>query len=57
MRVHFGLGSATKIDSVEIRWPSGKTDTLTSLAPDKFYAVLEGSGVVDRSKIVPTAKK
>jgi hypothetical protein len=57
MRVHFGLGSATKIDSVEIRWPSGKTDTLTNLAPDKFYAVLEGSGVVDRSKIVPTAKK
>ena len=23
MRVHFGLGSATKLDSVQIRWPSG----------------------------------
>jgi hypothetical protein len=38
---------------VEIRWPSGKLETLTNLATDKFYAVLEGSGVVDRAKVVP----
>jgi hypothetical protein len=55
--VHFGLGAATKVDSVEIRWPSGKTETLSNLAADKFYSVLEGSGVVDRAKIVPTGKK
>ena len=31
MRVHFGLGAATKMDSVEIRWPSGLTgDSRTS---------------------------
>jgi len=57
LRVHFGLGSQTKIDSVEIRWPSGNVETLRSLAPDKFYAVLEGSGIVDRAKILPAAKK
>jgi hypothetical protein len=57
LRIHFGLGSATKIDSVEIRWPSGKTETLTDLPADKFYAVLEGSSLVDRAKIVPSAKK
>ena len=57
LRVHFGLGAATKVDSVEIRWPSGKTETLSNLAADKFYSVLEGSGVVDRAKIVPTGKK
>ena len=33
LRVHFGLGSATKIDSVEIHWPSGATETLKDLAP------------------------
>jgi hypothetical protein len=56
LRVHFGLAKATKIDSVEIRWPSGKIENLTNLAADKFYAVLEGSGVVDHSKIMPDKK-
>jgi hypothetical protein len=53
LRVHFGLANSTKIDSVEIRWPSGKVETLTNLAADKFYSVLEGSGAVDHAKIVP----
>jgi len=57
LRVHFGLAAAAKIDSLEVRWPSGKVDTMTNLQTDKFYALLEGSGVVDRSKIVPTGKK
>jgi enediyne biosynthesis protein E4 len=54
MRLHFGLGVATKIDRVEIHWPSGKTDTLTDLASDQFYSVLEGSGVVPAERIRPT---
>ena len=53
LRVHFGLGAATKIDSVEIRWPSGKVETLTNLAADKFYSVLEGEGVVPAERIRP----
>jgi hypothetical protein len=52
--LHFGLGAATKIDRVEIHWPSGKTDTLTDLASDQFYSVLEGSGVVPAERIRPT---
>ena len=55
-RVHFGLNDATKIDSLEIKWPSGKVETITNLKPDQFYAVLEGSGIVDRDKIVPKKK-
>jgi len=55
LRVHFGLGAAKKIDSVEIRWPSGKMETLKDLDEDKFYAVLEGQGVVPREKILPVA--
>ena len=53
-RVHFGLGDATKIDSVEIHWPSGATDVLRNLAADQFYAVLEGKGVVPAAEIRPT---
>ena len=56
LRQHFGLASATKIDSVEIRWPSGAVDTLKDLAPDKFYSVLEGKGVVAFEQIRPGKK-
>jgi hypothetical protein len=56
LRVHFGLGSATKVESVEIHWPSGATDTLSNLAADAFYAVLEGKGIVAPEQIRPDAK-
>ena len=56
VRVHFGLGSATKIDSLEIRWPSGQVDTIKDLDADKFYSVLEGQGIVPPEKIRPKMK-
>jgi enediyne biosynthesis protein E4 len=52
-RIHFGLGSATRIDSLEIHWPSGNVETLTHLEADKFYSVLEGQGIVTPEKIRP----
>ena len=45
LRVHFGLGSATKLDSVEIRWPSGLTERFDSAAIDQINTVKEGTGV------------
>lgn len=57
LRLHFGIGKATKIDSVEVRWPSGAVDKLTNLAADRFYSVLEGSGVVPPEKARPILKK
>jgi hypothetical protein len=45
LRLHFGLGTATKIDSAEIRWPTGKTETLKDIAADKIYTVVEGQGI------------
>jgi len=44
MRVHFGLGAATKIDSVEVRWPSGVTERFENVAIDSFNTLKEGSG-------------
>jgi len=55
LRVHFGLNTATKIDSVEIRWPSGKIEKLKNLDVDKFYSILEGQGIVPAEKIRPSA--
>ncbi len=45
LRLHFGLGSATKIDLVEVRWPSGKTESFKDVAADKIYAITEGQGI------------
>jgi len=52
-RIHFGVGSATKIDSVEIHWPSGAVEHIGNLDADHFYAVLEGRGIVPRDQILP----
>ena len=44
MRLHFGLGSAVKIDSLEIRWPSGLLERFDNLAVDSIHTAKEGSG-------------
>jgi hypothetical protein len=46
LRLHFGLGGADKVDRLEIRWPSGATQTLQNLACDRFYTVKEGEGII-----------
>jgi hypothetical protein len=56
-RLHFGLGSATKIDRVEVRWPSGAVETLSDLPANQFYSLLEGSGVVPAKRIRPQESK
>jgi len=45
MRVHFGLGSVTKLNSVEVRWPSGLTEKFEGLATDKIHTLKEASGI------------
>jgi len=56
LRLHFGLGKSTKIDSVEIRWPSGKLETLENVAADSIYTVVEGAGIRD-AKSLPLVPK
>jgi hypothetical protein len=45
-RVHFGLGAATKVDSIVLRWPSGQIDKLGPITADQEIVVREGRGVV-----------
>jgi enediyne biosynthesis protein E4 len=47
-RLHFGLGPQTKIQTVEIVWPSGKKETYRDLAADTIYTVEEDSGIKGR---------
>lgn len=57
LRVHFGLGGAEKITSVEIRWPSEKVEKFADLTADHFYSVLEGEGIVPAARIRPVVAK
>ncbi|HYK35540.1 CRTAC1 family protein [Alloacidobacterium sp.] len=45
-RVHFGLGETTKVDQVEIHWPSGAVEKLSLPNIDRIYTVQEGKGIV-----------
>jgi enediyne biosynthesis protein E4 len=45
LRLHFGLGAHDRLDKAEIVWPSGKVETLTNLAADRFYKIREGQGI------------
>jgi enediyne biosynthesis protein E4 len=55
LRVHFGLGKATKAEKIEIRWPSGLVETLKDLAGNQYYVVREGRGV-DSKRIRGTSR-
>ena len=39
--VHFGLGSAKTLDRIEIRWPSGTTQTLDNVPANQVLTVTE----------------
>lgn len=46
-RLHFGLGDCSRVDAVEITWPSGVITRLTNLKSDQIIAVKEGEGIVE----------
>jgi hypothetical protein len=70
LRLHFGLGSATKIDRLELRWPSppspsavskpiqlgspDQVEVLTNLPADRLLVVKEGEGMVSSKPFART---
>jgi hypothetical protein len=44
MRLHFGLGHATSVGSIEVRWPSGRDEVFPGVAADRMISLKEGSG-------------
>jgi enediyne biosynthesis protein E4 len=43
-RVHFGLGTATRIERLTIQWPSGEKELFGPFAADSTYEIREGEG-------------
>jgi len=45
MRLHFGLGGASKVDFLEVRWPSGALERFDAPHVNTFQVLKEGSGM------------
>jgi hypothetical protein len=43
--LHFGLGAATTVDKVEIRWPDGSKETIQVPSVDRKFTVTENKGI------------
>ena len=43
-RPHFGLGSATNVEDIELHWPSGKVEHFAVPGVDRIVPITEGTG-------------
>lgn len=46
LRVHFGLGKAQTVKTLEIRWPNGQIETLKEVAANQCVVIKEGAGII-----------
>lgn len=44
LKMHFGLGEATKVDKIEISWANGKSEIVNVNAVDRIWTVTQGKG-------------
>lgn len=51
LRAHFGLGNATVVDSVIVRWPSDSVEYFTGLTINQFLNITEGQGITGMNEI------
>ncbi|MGB7516432.1 MAG: CRTAC1 family protein [Candidatus Acidiferrum sp.] len=56
LRAHFGLGSAAKIDKLEISWPSGANQSFSDFPADQFYLIQEGKDELGSQVFVKSSK-
>lgn len=48
LRLHFGLEKRTKIDLIEVRWPSGTVDKISNINANKILTIKEGQGLISQ---------
>jgi hypothetical protein len=57
LRLHFGLEKRTKIELVEVRWPSGLVDKVPAPIANKILTIKEGKGLVEQRAINASPRK
>ena len=48
MRLHFGLGTQTHVEKLEVEWPDGEKETVTVPGINRILTIAEGRGVVEQ---------
>ena len=48
LRLHFGLEKRTKLNLIEVHWPSGTVDKITDAGVNKIITIKEGHGIVEQ---------
>jgi len=56
LRLHFGLGAADKMDTLEVSWPSGQSEMLRDVPADFIYTITEGKGITASAPLPPALK-
>ena len=52
LRLHFGLGSAKMVDSIEVRWPTTqKVETFEKIESGQILVIKEGAGIIRKEKV------
>jgi len=57
LRLHFGLEQRTKIDLIEVRWPSGAFDRAVAAGVNKILVIKEGQGLVEQKEFRKAAPR
>jgi len=52
LRIHMGLGARSRVDRIDVAWPSGTADAVTGVDADQLVVIREGGGVVRREPLV-----
>ncbi|MEM1216446.1 MAG: FG-GAP-like repeat-containing protein, partial [Bacteroidota bacterium] len=45
--LHFGMGSSLWVNQMDVRWPSGQTETFYDLGLNEAITIVEGQGIVN----------
>ncbi|MBX7047450.1 MAG: FG-GAP-like repeat-containing protein [Ignavibacteria bacterium] len=50
----FGLGNASIIDSIIVKWPNGNTETFTNVTTNRFITITENQGIsnINNSEVI-----
>jgi hypothetical protein len=57
LRLPFGLEKRTKIDLIEVDWPSGTVDKVANIGVNKIVTFKEGQGIVEQKDFKKVAQR